>query len=119
MKHRARQAKERLALGEVWHDPDLVFCNTIGRPCEARNVIRTSYEPLLKRAGIPHVKFHALRHSAATLLLSQGVHPKIVADMLGHSTISLTMDVYSHVTLDMQQEAAKTMDRLFSARPGA
>jgi integrase len=66
-------------------------------------------------SGIAHVKFHALRHSAATLLLSQGVHPKIVADMLGHSTIALTMDVYSHVTLEMQHEAAETMDRLFRA----
>jgi integrase len=66
-----------------------------------------------------HVTFHALRHSAATLLLSQGVHPKIVSDMPGHSTIALTMDVYSHVTLDMQQEAAETMDRLFRAGGGA
>lgn len=66
-------------------------------------------------AGVPYVKFHALRHSAATLLLSQGIHPKIVAEMLGHTTISTTLDIYSHVTLDMQQEAANTMDRLFWA----
>ncbi|HEV2457471.1 MAG TPA: tyrosine-type recombinase/integrase [Ktedonobacterales bacterium] len=113
--HRARQLEERLALGEAWHDLDLVFCNSIGRPCEARNVIRTSYVPLLERAGVPHIKFHALRHSAATLLLSQGIHPKIVAEMLGHTTISMTLDIYSHVALDMQQEAADTMDRLFRA----
>lgn len=77
------------------------------------NVIRASYAPLLKRAGVPRVKFHALRHSAATLLLSRGIRPKIVAEMLGHSTISMTLDIYSHVTLDMQHEAAQTMDRLF------
>lgn len=114
-KHRARQNAERLALGQAWDDRDLVFTNGIGRPVEARNLIRTSYAPLLKRAGVPIVKFHALRHSAATLLLSQGIHPRIVADLLGHSTTSLTMDVYSHVSLDMQHEAAEAMDRLFAA----
>jgi site-specific recombinase XerD len=70
---------------------------------------------LLEKAGILHSKVHALRHSAATLLLSQGTHPKIVAEMLGHSNIGITLDVYSHVTLAMQQEAADTMDRLFRA----
>ena len=112
-KHRARQNAERLALGQAWDDHDLVFTNGIGRPVEARNLIRTSYAPLLVRAGVPRVKFHALRHSAATLLLSQGIHPRIVADLLGHSTTSLTMDVYSHVSLDMQASAAEAMDRLF------
>lgn len=112
-KHRARQNAERLALGQAWDDHDLVFTNGIGRPVEARNLIRTSYAPLLKKAGVPVVKFHALRHSAATLLLSQGIHPRIVADLLGHSTTSLTMDVYSHVSLDMLASAAETMDRLF------
>jgi integrase len=118
-RHRARQSAERLAMGEAWDDLDLVFCNSIGRPCEARNVIRKSYAPLLAQAGVPHIKSHALRHSAATLLLSQGIHPKIVAEMLGHTTISMTLDIYSHVTLDMQQEAADTMDRLFRAHGGA
>jgi len=118
-RHRLHQAEERLAMGDVWDHHDLMFTNSIGRPCEARNVIRKCYEPLLAKAGIPHVKFHALRHSAATLLLSQGVHPKIVAEMLGHTTISMTLDIYSHVTLDMQQEAADTMDRLFRAQGGA
>ncbi len=117
--HRSRQLIERLQMGDAWDDRDLVFTNSIGRPCEARNIIRMSYTPLLERAGVPYVKFHALRHSAATLLLSQGIHPKIVAEMLGHTTIAMTLDIYSHVTLDMQQEAADTMDRLFRARGGA
>jgi integrase len=118
-KHRARQLEERLAMGELWDEHDLVFCNSIGRPCEARNVVRNSYQPLLDKAGLPRIKFHALRHSAATLLLSQGIHPKIVAELLGHTTISMTLDIYSHVTLDMQQEAAETMDRLFRAHSTA
>ena len=113
--HRTRQLEERLAIGAAWHDLDLVFCNSIGKPCEVRNVIRKSYQPLLERAGVPYVKFHALRHSAATLLLAQGIHPAIVAQMLGHTTISMTIDTYSHVTLDMQQPAADAMDRLFRA----
>jgi site-specific recombinase XerD len=117
--HRSRQLQERLAMGEAWHELDLVFCNSIGRPCEARNVIRKSYKPLLERARVPYMKFHALRHSAATLLLAHSIHPKIVAELLGHTTISMTLDIYSHVTLDMQQEAADTMDRLFRAQGGA
>ncbi len=117
--HRRRQLEERLAMGEVWEDQDLVFTTSIGRPCEARSLNRTSYVPLLARAGVPYIKFHTLRHSAATLLLSQGIHPKIVAELLGHTTISMTLDIYSHVTLDMQQEAADTMDRLFRAQEGA
>jgi site-specific recombinase XerD len=79
-------------MGEAWHDLDLVFCNSIGRPCEARNDIRKSYAPLLNRAGVPYVKFHDLRHSAATLLLAQGIHSKIVAEMLGHTAISMTLE---------------------------
>lgn len=89
-----------------------MFCNSIGRLAEALNSLCNSYV-LLAKADIPHIKFHTLRHSAATLLLSQGIHPKIGAEMLGHTTISMTLDIYSHVTLDMQQEAVDTMDRLF------
>lgn len=62
------------------------------------------------RAGAPRIRFHDLRHTAATLLLGRGVHPKIVSEMLGHSTIAITLDTYSHVTPTMQREAAAAMD---------
>jgi len=68
---------------------------------------------MLKRAGLPHIRFHDLRHTAATLLLMQGIHPKIVSEMLGHSTVSITLDTYSHVLPDMQRDATEAFDRLF------
>jgi integrase len=108
--HRARQLEERLGKGEAWHDMDLVFANEIGRPLEAGNVLRRSFWPLLKRAELPHMRFHDLRHTAATLLLGRGINPKVVAEMLGHSHISITLGLYSHVTPHMQQQAAAAMD---------
>jgi len=68
---------------------------------------------LLKKAGLPDVRFHDLRHSAATLLLSKGVHPKVVQEILGHSEISMTMDIYSHVLPTMQKDAMSRLDNLF------
>lgn len=109
-RHRLQQLQERIALGEVWDDHDLVFPNSIGRPMEATNLLRNSFFPLLRRAGLPRIRFHDLRHTAATLLLSRGVHPKVVAELLGHATISVTLDTYSHVLPDMQREATAAMD---------
>jgi integrase len=76
----------------------------------ASNVYNRSFRPLLKRAGIEGVRFHDLRHSAATLLLEQNVHPKVVSEMLGHTDIGITLDLYSHVTPTMQAEAANKFD---------
>lgn len=109
-RHRAAQAEERLSLGAAWEDSDMVFANEIGRPIEVRNLIRRSFLPLLKRAELPRIRFHDLRHTAATLLLGQGVHPKVVAEMLGHSRISTTLDLYSHVTPTMQRQATEALD---------
>ena len=109
-RHRVAQAEERLALGGAWEDNDLVFANEVGRPIEVRNAMRRSFLPLLKRAGLPRIRFHDLRHTAATLLLGQGVHPKVVAEMLGHSRISTTLDLYSHVTPTMQRQAAEALE---------
>jgi integrase len=69
---------------------------------------------VLKKAELPHIRFHDLRHSSATLALSQGIHPKVVAEMLGHSRISLTLDVYSHSLPNLQAEAADKISALLS-----
>ena len=116
-RHRVRQAEERLAAGTMWRDQALVFASHTGGPIEKQNLVRRNFRPLLARAGLPRIRFHDLRHSAATLLLAQGVHPKIVQERLGHATIGVTMDVYSHVLPDMQREAADVLDRFLSAKP--
>jgi integrase len=67
----------------------------------------------LVRAGLPHVRFHDLRHAHATLMLLQGVHPKVVSERLGHASIGITLDTYSHVLPEMQAEAARAFDDLF------
>ena len=112
---RLAQNKERLR-GETWEDLDLVFSNRRGNPIDKANLLRGSFWPLLERAGLPHMRFHDLRHSCASLLLAEGVHPKVVQEMLGHSSISVTMDIYSHTLPTMQADAAERMDRLLAAR---
>ena len=110
-RHRARHLEERLA-AVVWEDNALVSANEVGRPVEAGNLLRRSFWPLLERAGLPHIRFHDLRHTVATLLLAQGTHPKIVAEMLGHSQIAVTLNLYSHVAPTMQRQAADAMDAI-------
>ena len=110
--HRSQQATERLRLGQIWEDHNLVFANTIGKPMDRGDVLRRSFWPLLTKADLPHKRFHDLRHTAATLLLMQGVHVKVVSEMLGHSSIGLTLDIYSHVLPDMQQQAVTAMEHL-------
>jgi integrase len=113
-KHRAVQAKRQLNLGSEWADLHLVFPNGTGRPIEGQNLLQRAFYPLLRRAGLPIIPFHNLRHTAATLLLERGTHPKVVSEMLGHTNISITMDLYSHVTETMQRTAADEMDRLLT-----
>ncbi len=109
--HRIRQAEERLRLGAAWDGTlDLVFPNQTGHPMDAMNLTHRHFQPLLVRAGLPRLRFHDLRHTAATLLLGRGVNPKIVSEMLGHASIAITLDIYSHVLSDMQAQAAVEMD---------
>jgi integrase len=111
--HRKRQlAAGRLASGYV-------FTNTDGGPLRRSHFHRANYKPLLTKAGLPDIRFHDLRHTAATLLLMSGVHPKIVADRLGHSKIGITIDLYSHVLPSMQKEAASRIDSLLTLKTEA
>lgn len=91
-----------------------VFCDSAGNPLRRSNFRKRSFLKLLGGTDLPQIRFHDLRHTAATLLLSQGVHPKIVQERLGHSQISMTLDTYSHVLPSMQREAAAKLNILFS-----
>jgi len=113
--HRDRQQQARRAAGDRWRETELVFTSTIGTPAEPRNVTR-SFKALLTRAGLPdETRFHDLRHSCASLLVAQGVHPRVIMEILGHSQISVTMNTYAHVLPAEQRAAAAIMDRLFPA----
>ncbi|HSH77958.1 MAG TPA: site-specific integrase [Herpetosiphonaceae bacterium] len=107
--HRTRQLEERLLAGGRWRDWDLVFPSTIGTPLDARNVLRR-FQKLVATAGLPHQRFHDLRHCCASLLLAQGVPPRVVMEILGHSDIRLTMNTYAHVMPVLQREAADLME---------
>ena len=110
-RHRAAQAMERRVAGDAWAEPvpDLVFTTPTGAPIDGRTLIRTWFRPLLKKAGLPPIRIHDLRHSYASIALALGVHPKVVQEALGHSTIAVTLDLYSHVVPSLQREAAKEM----------
>jgi integrase len=109
--HRRKQAEERLRLGAAWEDQGLVFPNVTGGPQDP-GTMSARFREVLSRLDISRIRFHDLRHTAASLLLSAGTHPKVVSEMLGHSTIVLTLDTYSHVIPTMHAEAAETMERL-------
>ena len=113
-RHRTRQKQERLKAGGDWQQSTLVFTSTKGSPLDERNV-RRAFKDLLTAAKLPKIRIHDLRHTCATLLLPQGVHPKVVQETLGHSQISLTMDTYSHVLPHVSEEAAAQMDAVLRA----
>lgn len=110
--HRARQEEEKRTAGNAWQEKNLVFPNKYGRYLEP-NTLNEMFDRLLKQTGLPDLHFHDLRHNAATLLLEMGVHPKVVQELLGHSSITITMNTYSHVLPTMQQEAMGKMHNAF------
>jgi integrase len=103
--HRIRQLEAKLKAGPAWKENDLVFCSSVGGHLHTARDVFTQFKKLLNQAGLPDIRFHDLRHSAATILLGLDIHPKVVQEMLGHSQISMTMDIYSHVLPTMQKEA--------------
>jgi len=111
---KATQNAERLKAGSLWQDNNLVFCPTTGKPLDFRNLATASFKPLLKKAGLPDIRFHDLRHTCATLLLSRGHHPKLVQELLGHASVALTLDRYSHVLPGMGDQTAATMEAALS-----
>ena len=113
-RHRKAQAEERLALPGLWQNNGLVFATNIGTLINPTNLRRRSFGPLLEKAGLPQIRFHDLRHTAATLLFLEGVHPKFVQELLGHATIAITLDTYSHVLPSMGDRTAKAMEAALS-----
>ena len=106
--HKQAQAAARLPLVDYYEDNDLVYCQADGTPIKP-NSISSNFCVLLEKAGLGKRRFHDLRHTHATLLLERGVHPKVVQERMGHSSISMTMDTYSHVMPTMQRDAANRL----------
>lgn len=103
--HRVAQAKERLAWGPAYEDSDLVFCRDNGAPLDP-DYVSATFERHLRRLGLPRIRLHDLRHTHATMALAAGIHPRVVQERLGHASISVTLDTYSHSVPGLQEEAA-------------
>jgi integrase len=108
--HLERQLKVMERLGDLYRDQGLVFTTEVGTPINPSNLRKRSFAPLLQKAGLPHLRFHDLRHTCATLLLSKNIHPKYVQELLGHATVSITLDTYSHVLPGMGNQVAEAME---------
>jgi integrase len=117
--HRRRQNEERLRVGEAWSNTsDLVFTNEVGEPVHP-SAFSYSFESFVRHSGVPKIRLHDLRHTYATVALAAGVHPKIVSERLGHATIAVTLDLYSHVTPAIDAEAAALVASKIFGSPNA
>ena len=110
-RHRNAQRKIRLVMGSGWNDEGWVFTTGTGRHIWREEIKRADFDPICARLGLPKIRLHDLRHTMATLMLAQGVHPKVVQERLGHSSIAMTMDTYSSVLPGLQREAAELIER--------
>jgi integrase len=110
---KVRQLKERLLPRAKWQETGHVFASSIGTPLEPRR-FHGNFDAAVQRVGLPPIRVHDRRHTCTTMLLSQGVHPKVVQELLGHSQISLTLDTYSHVLPTMQEEAARMLESVLA-----
>ena len=112
--HRKRQLEERVRLAGLNEDRGLIFSSQTGTIMSLENFVKRSFKPLLKRAGLlKRTRFHDLRHTCATILLGRGVHPKIVQELLGHATVAMTLDTYSHYQPSMGDAAGGAMGEAF------
>ncbi|MDQ3816086.1 MAG: site-specific integrase [Acidobacteriota bacterium] len=116
--HRREQAAVRLKLGAEWQAHDLVFCSAEGTPHSIPNLTYRYFRPILTKAKLPRIRLYDLRHTCATLLLMAEENPKVVSERLGHSTIVLTLDTYSHVLPTMQQQATARLEKLLYSKGG-
>jgi integrase len=114
--HRKKQLEERMKLGASYQNYDLVFPSEIGTPLLHQNLTRRHFKPIRDNAKLPPIRLYDLRHTTATLLLSAGENPKVVSERLGHASIVLTLDTYSHVLPTMQAEATNKIEKLMSGR---
>lgn len=118
-RHRQRQLEERLRLGPDYDDRDLVFASQAGTPLQHRNVIR-AFKALLQDAGLPGTyRIYDLRHAHATALFAAGVHPKAASERLGHSSVALTLDTYSHKVEGIDADAAEKAHRIIRGAKAA
>ncbi|MBN6187620.1 site-specific integrase [Aneurinibacillus sp. BA2021] len=108
--HKLQQRKEKLQIGESYRDQDLVVASAYGNPMSPRGVTE-HFKKLTVQADLPVIRFHDLRHTHATIMLKLGEHPKIVSERLGHSNIQMTLNLYSHVTPDMQKDASDRFEQ--------
>ena len=107
------QLEQKLFLSDVWEDSGYVVTDEVGRPLDA-NVLTHDFQKIVTCSGLPHMTFHGLRHMTATLLMKAGKNPKVVQELLGHSTIGVTMDTYSHVMPGLQKDAVSALDDMLN-----
>jgi integrase len=113
IEHRRAQNEARLAAGTHWQNNDLVFCTEAGTPVDVNNLTKRHFKPALRRASLPEtIRLYDLRHTCATLLLSAGENPKVVSERLGHASVKLTLDVYSHVLPNLQVSASEKLEKM-------
>jgi integrase len=101
--------------GDLWKEGNFVFTSRFGKPLDTSNVLHDFHE-ILNNAGLPKVRFYDLRHTHASLLIAEGVHPKKIAERFGHASIKLTMDTYGHLFEGSDRESAERMQRIFGHR---
>jgi integrase len=114
--HRERQEAEKKRAGQYWQEYGLIFPSDVGTPIDARNLLK-NYKTLLERAGLPAIRFHDLRHTAASLMLTNHIPVLVVSKILGHAKPSTTLDLYGHLVADGQQQAARIIDELGTPIP--